>query len=101
MKYKFRSLSNIVDHIPSKNNPVCNSYDNKLLSEWDSDDFASFVLDRCDSNNKLPEDEKYFLFLYQIVYLDYIPVNYARVYLYGVWEVVKEMLDVNSKLKTA
>jgi hypothetical protein len=95
-KYKFRSISNIEDHIPSKRNPVYNSYDNKLLSKFSCDDFASLVFDLCDANGKLIWDKKHFL--YQIEMLDYIPENYARVYLYGVWQIVKETLLIEIKL---
>jgi hypothetical protein len=99
-KYKFRSIFNIADHIPSKRMPVYISYDNKLLSKWDSDDFASFVLDRCDGNDKPCWDKKHFL--YQIEMLDYIPKDYARVYLYGVWEVIKGAIQPSKKaLKVA
>lgn len=98
-RYKFRSISNIEDHIPSKRSPVYNSYDNKRLSKFNSDDFVELVFDLCDSNGKPTWDKKHFL--YQIEMLDYIPENYARVYLYGVWDVVKETLLINIKLKAA
>jgi len=95
-KYKFRSLSNIEDHIPSQRKPAYNSYDNKLLSKFDGDNFADLVFDNCDSNGKPCWDKKHFL--YQIEMLDYIPDNYARVYLYGVWGVVRESLLTTIKL---
>ena len=94
--YKFRSISNIKDHIVSQRNPGYNSYDNKLLSEFDGDDFAELVFDNCDSNTKPCWDKKHFL--YQIEMLDYIPENYARVYLYGVWDVVREVLQAIKNL---
>ena len=95
-KYSFRSISNIEYHIPSQRSPIYNSYDNKLLSKFNSDNFADLVFDHCDSNDKPCWDKKHFL--YQIEMLDYIPDNYPRVYLYGVWEVVKETLLITIKL---
>jgi hypothetical protein len=92
---KFRSIFNIVDHVPSKRSPVYNCYDNKLLSQFDADDFAEFVFDNCDSEMNPRWDQKHFL--YQIEMLDYIPKNYPRVYLYGVGDVIKGAIKINKK----
>jgi len=85
--HKFRSIFNITDHIPNKNEIVFNSYDNKLLSKFTCDNFADIVFDNLDAKGKPCWNKKHFL--YQIEMLDYIPENYSRVYLYGVWDVVK------------
>jgi hypothetical protein len=95
MKTEFRSLYNVADHVPYPHNKHERSYSNKLLSNFNSDDFAEFVLDKCDSVGTPCWSKDHFL--YQIEMLDYIPANYARVYLYGVWEVVKDVLKSKSK----
>ena len=92
---RFRSIFNIVDHVPSKRSPVYNCYDNKLLSQFNSDDFAELVYDNCDLDINPCWDKKHFL--YQIEMLDYIPKNYSRVYLYGVWDVIKGAIKINKK----
>jgi hypothetical protein len=84
---KLRSIFNIVDHVPSKRKPVYSCYDNKFLSKFTCDDFAELVFDNLNAKGKPCWDKKHFL--YQIEMLDYIPENYARVYLYGVWQTVK------------
>ena len=88
-----KSIWNIKNHIPSERKPRYASYDNKLLSKWDSDNFADYVFDQCDVRNKLvcKRDS----FLNEIDMLDYIPENYARPYLYGVWECIKPVLKYN------
>jgi len=91
------SLWNIHNHVPKERTPQYACYDNKLLSEWTSDDFADFVLDQCDMDLILHCDKK--SFLNEIDMLKYIPQNYARVYLYGVWECVKEVLRCNYELE--
>ena len=87
---KYRTIWNIRDHVPMIRKPQYASYDNKPLSKWDSDDFAGFVIDQCDSKMKL--QLKSDSFLNEIDMLNYIPENYARVYLYGVWECIKPVL---------
>jgi len=94
-EFAFRTISNIRDHIPSKRKPIFNCYDNKKLSEFDHDDFASYVLDHCDLDMNPRWDKKHFL--YQIEMLDFIPKNYSRVYLYGVWDTVSGILSCNIK----
>ena len=95
MKTVNRSIFNISDHIVSNRIPVYSCYDNKKLSEFDHDDFASYVFDKCDMNI-IPQWSKDH-WLYQIEMLDYIPRSYARVYLYGVWDVVKDAIKTNNK----
>lgn len=96
MKTEFRSIFNIPDHVPYLEGKPTRSYGNKRLSEFSADDFAEFVFDNCDMNGKPCWNEDHFL--YQIEMLDHIPENYARVYLYGVWEVLKDTMNAKSKL---
>ena len=98
-KYSFRSISHIINHVPSTKKPVYNSYDNKELLKWDSDNFADYVFDHLNAHGKPAWNEEHWL--YQIEMLDYIPQDYARVYLYGVWVVVEEILRINTNLKKA
>lgn len=92
---KFRSIFNLVDHVPSEKKPAYNEYDNTLLSKFSHDQFASFVLDRVDQNNKPMWDKN--SFLYQIEMLDDIPMCYARVYLYGVWDVIENAIQMTEE----
>lgn len=71
------------------------SYSNKRLTEWNSDDFVEFVFDNCDSNGNFVFGN----FLDGTDYLNYIPKHYARVYLYGVWEVLKELINHQSRIQ--
>ena len=91
---KFRSIFNIQDHVPSKRKPVFHCYDNKTLARFTHDDFAEYVFDNMNLDGTFDKNS----FLCQIEMLDYIPDNYGRVYLYGVWDVVKEAIRVNKKI---
>ena len=100
-KNSFRSISNIKDHIPSQRSPVYNSYDNKLLSKFDGDNFADLVFDQCDSNGKPCWNKKHFL--YQIEMLDYIP-NPVKIhpciiirYIVKHFYLIKEMLFIPTR----
>jgi hypothetical protein len=98
------SIFNIKDHIPSTRKPVFASYDNKTLSKWKHDDFADYVFDQCHEEYPNPEKQDitvYTLaanedsFLWDIPYLEHIPSLYTRVYLYGVWDIVKDVIKAN------
>ena len=67
------------------------SYGNRKLKEYTCDDFASYVLDNEELNGsgRISEDS----YLSEIEYLQYIPNAFARVYLYGVWVLLKMFLD--------
>lgn len=86
-----RSIFNIKDFVPCyEYGEKTRCYSNKLLSEFDSDDLADYVFDQCDGASNTCWDEKHWL--YQLECLDEIPKSYARVYLYGVWQVLQDIL---------
>jgi len=91
---KFKSIFNIRDHIPKERHPQYASYDNKKLSNYKHDDFADLVFDQCDLDMNLCCDKD--SFLNEIEMLEYIPKYYSRVYLYGVWECIKNIPKNNN-----
>lgn len=75
-------------------------YSNKPLKDFTCDDFAEYIIDSC-----CPDPERLVLlerncllyYLYEIDYLDCIPATFARVYCYGVWQVLKSHINQNEK----
>jgi hypothetical protein len=88
------------ESVPSEREPVWCSYDNKKIKNWDSDDFANFVFDKSDLDLKLCDGDT---FIHAVPWFkemcENIPVIYPRVYLYGVWECVKEKLRTEYIIK--
>jgi hypothetical protein len=70
-------------------------YSNKPLKEWDCDNFVEYIKDY--SNMDWNCSDNLLCYLYDIDYLNYIPSNYAPIYLYGVWQVLKEHIESNEK----
>lgn len=92
---KLTALDGIPDHIPVAALDTWACYDNKKLSQFTHDDFAEFVFDQLDSQNDL-SDGNTFIHIYEPA-RRYIKeaknIPYMRVYLYGIWDVVKEMIN--------
>ena len=89
-----RSIFNIKDHIPyPEDGKKTRSYSNKLLSEWDADEFADYVFDQCEGLARPAWDVKHWL--HQLEYLDEMPKSYTRVYLYGVWQILQDVIKSN------
>lgn len=98
MKSKIKkSITEIDGNIipfPSKNQ--FSNYDNKLLKDYDCDDFASLIIDACDCTGQLANcRQNPLLDDYDIPYLKCIPKEFSRVYLYGVWMVLKGHINSN------
>jgi hypothetical protein len=73
---------------------VCNddrSYANKKVIDLDDDEFAEYVFDNCDLEYKFSVNDTVFKG-YDMFYLNHIPKAHPRVYLYGVWSVLKAMI---------
>jgi len=98
-KHKMKKLSMMHitgDIVPIKRTPRFSEYDNKPLCQFTHDDFASLCLDFIDKEGNM--DENIILFKkFDIDYLKYIPKNYSRIYLYGVWNIIEEIIRMNSK----
>ena len=77
--------------IPVVRKPVFACYDNKKIKNWIADDFAEYVFDNSDSQNKVQFSTTFFNDSI-IEYLEEIPKNYARVYLYGVFALFQERM---------
>jgi len=77
--------------VPKKRTPVFACYDNKKISKWTKDDFADYIFDNSDAfTGKFSPSETFFNPLDVILdYLECIPENYARIYLYGVFDLFK------------
>jgi len=87
--------------IPVVRKPVYASYDNKKLKNWTADNFADYVFDKCASPGKFAKNEKYIFFVKESFifdslaeYLEEIPPHFARVYLYGVFEMLKARISM-------
>ena len=84
--------------IPCSREKEFSCYDNKMLKDYNSDDFASFIMDCCDNTGQIAKDAHNILLdNYDIYYLSTIPKEFTRVYLYGVWMILKSHIDSNLK----
>jgi hypothetical protein len=74
----------------SVKNPPFNSYDNKKLNEWDADDFVEYI--KMKSNIDLTHMDTYFDICCKDYFEDLPKLSNPRVYLYGVWVLIKEYI---------
>lgn len=84
--------------IPSMRKPAYNSYDNKKLENWDCDDFVTYVFDHQNSKGELVAEGTFFNDTI-LQYFEGMPQNYQRVYLYGVFELLKSRMNLFKTLK--
>lgn len=76
--------------VPKTRTPALARYDNKPLQSWDCDDFAEYIFDNCTPDKKFVGDGTFISEDDVILdYLEEIPRKYSRVYLYGVFELIK------------
>ena len=89
-----------LETIPKKRNPRWACYDNKPLKNWDSDDFANFIMDHSKNNGKFNASKTFLADDTNMCeILECTPENFSRIYLYGVWEVLKDRIKANKKIK--
>lgn len=84
------------DLIPSPKDERNYCYDNKPLKDWEPDDFAEYILDNSDMDHNFTNHGTFIHTMRDettLEYLDHIPKLFARVYLYGVWEVFKSRIQ--------
>jgi hypothetical protein len=91
---KLINITNITgDFIPYPDGEQC--YSGKQLKQFTYDMFADMILDCCDHKGELVKDSNKLTNNYELKYLDHIPKTFARVYLYGVWEVIRDCIKMN------
>ena len=89
------------EFIPKTRNPAYSSYDNKPLKKWSCDDFAEYIFDNSTFGGTFnPEGTFLDTDTYMEEYLEDLPkIKSQRVFLYGVFEMLKARIRLFKRSK--